>query len=103
MTFKVGPTIQPIAAKHLESLSKGPKHATAEEAAGQFENLMALQMIRSMQSSLDDGNMFGGGVAGDVYSGLAEWQLAQILTKGSHFGLKEQILRQLPKAEDNQS
>jgi len=103
MTFKVGPTVQPLAPRHVEPLTKGPKQATAEEAAGQFETLMALQMIRSMQSSLDGGNMFGGGVEGDIYSGLAEWQLAQILTKGSHFGLKEQILRQLPKAEVKQS
>ena len=72
----------------------------AESAAGQFETLMALQLVRSMQTSLESGNMFGSGVAGDVYNGLAEWQLANVLAKSAHFGLKEQILRQLPKEED---
>jgi Rod binding domain-containing protein len=72
----------------------------AESAAGQFETIMALQLVRSMQSSLENGNMFGAGVAGDVYNGLAEWELANVLAKSAHFGLKEQILRQLPKQED---
>jgi Rod binding domain-containing protein len=96
-----GPSL-PLETRQSTPLSKST-HATAEDAAGQFENLMALQMVRSMQSSLDDGNLFGGGVAGDIYSGLAEWQLAQVLTKSAHFGLKEQILQHMPKTEESNS
>jgi Rod binding domain-containing protein len=73
--------------------------AQAETAAEQFETLMALQMVQSMQHSLESGSMFGSGVSGDVYNGLAEWELARVLAKSAHFGLKEQILRQLPKEE----
>lgn len=74
--------------------------AEAESAAEQFETMMAQQLVKSMQSSLDGGNMFGSGTAGDIYNGLAEWELARVLAKSANFGLKEQILRQLPKQED---
>lgn len=74
----------------------------AERAAEQFETLMALQMIRSMQSSLDGGNMFGTGVSGDIYNGLAEWELARILTRDADFGIKQQLLSQLPQTEETQ-
>ena len=99
MTQKISHDPIPIAFKQTQPLHPSTLRGKAEAAAGQFETLMALQMVRSMQSSLDDGNMFGGGVSGDIYNGLAEWQLAQTLAKGSHFGLKEQILKQLPDAE----
>ncbi|RPH95736.1 hypothetical protein EHM69_03375 [candidate division KSB1 bacterium] len=75
-------------------------HAQAEQAAEQFETMLAQQMIRSMQSSLDNGNMFGAGTAGDIYNGLAEWELARIITRSGNLGVKEQILRQLPKEEE---
>ncbi|HEY3295774.1 MAG TPA: rod-binding protein [bacterium] len=99
MTQKISHDPLPLAAKASQPLHAKPKHTQADQAAEQFEIMMAQQMIKSMQSSLEGGSLFGGGVAGDIYSGLAEVQLAQTLTKGSHFGLKEQILRQLPKAE----
>lgn len=91
------PPASPIK-KNETSLQK--LHAQAEVAAGQFETMMAQQLIHSMQTSLESGSMFGGGVAGDIYNGLAEWELARVLAKSAHFGLKEQILRQLPNEED---
>jgi Rod binding domain-containing protein len=89
--------VEPLAA------NSSPKaiRKQAADAAEQFETLMALQMVRGMQSSLEGGSMFGGGVAGDIYSGLAEWELARVLAHSSGFGLKEQILRQLPGAEES--
>jgi len=91
----------PKAAPVLKNAPPAHKlRAQAESAAEQFETLMALQMVKSMQSSLDNGSMLGGGVAGDAYNGLAEWELARVLAKSAHFGLKEQILRQLPKEEE---
>jgi Rod binding domain-containing protein len=72
----------------------------AESAAQQFETLMALQMVKSMQKSLDSGSLLGNSVSGDVYNGLAEWELAKVLAQSAHFGVKEQILRQLPGEEE---
>lgn len=82
--------------------STGVARKEAERAAEQFETLMALQLVRSMQSSLDGGNMFGAGVSGDIYNGLAEWELARILARDANFGIKQQLLTQLPKTEDLQ-
>lgn len=103
MTQRIGHAPIPLAAHHTLPVHSKAKRNEAQEAAEQFEILMAQQMVRSMQSSLEAGSMFGGGTAGDIYNGLAEWQLAQTLAKNSHFGLKEQILQQLPKAEEQDS
>jgi len=108
MTPKIGhdpiPLVQqqakPLVQQQAMPLHPVAKQGKAADAADQFETMMALQMVRGMQSTLESGSMFGGGTAGDIYNGLAEWQLAKTLTKGSHLGLKEQILRQLPKAEE---
>ena len=66
-----------------------------EKAAEAFETVLTLQMLQQMQKSLDGGNLFGGGVSGDVYSGLAEWEMARILSRSMEFGIKQDILRQL--------
>ncbi len=95
--------IIPLTPKVAPPLHADNAHKKAEQAAEQFEIMMAQQMIQSMQSTLEEGSMFGGGVSGDIYNGLAEWQLAQTLAKSSHLGLKEQILRQLPKVEEQGS
>lgn len=69
--------------------------AQIEKAAEAFETTLTLQMLQQMQKSLDGGTLFGGGVSGDVYSGLAEWELARILSRSVDFGVKSDILRQL--------
>jgi len=71
----------------------------AAHAAEQFETLMALQLVRSMQSSLDGGNLMGPGVAGDMYSSLTEWELARVLASRTPMGLKNTILQQLSEKE----
>jgi len=100
-----------IAAHTMPLTSRGPAplkpapsirdRAQAEDAAEQFEAVMALQMIRSMQSSLESGNLLGDGMTADVYNGLAEWELARMLARSTDLGIKEEILRQLPKEEDS--
>jgi Rod binding domain-containing protein len=96
----VMPLKPPVAVKIKPDL-KSQQVKQAEQAAKQFETMLALQMVRSMQSSLEGGNMFGPSQAGDVYNGMAEWELAKALTDHAHLGIREQILRQLPKTEDN--
>jgi Rod binding domain-containing protein len=63
--------------------------------------MMTLQMVRGMQTSLEGGNLFGAGQAADIYSGLTEWELARLISRDAHLGLKEQILRQMPKEEEH--
>ena len=65
-----------------------------------FEALLALQLIRTMESSLNGGNMMGEGTAGDVYSGLTEWELARVMARSADFGIKNDILRQMQNREE---
>ena len=65
-----------------------------------FEALLALQLIRTMESSLKGGNMMGEGTAGDVYSGLTEWELARVMARSADFGIKNDILRQMQERKE---
>jgi Rod binding domain-containing protein len=100
---KITPKPIPLAVQKPESLAKPTpaikQKAKAVEAAEKFETMMAQQMVKSMQTSLEGGNLLGTGAAADIYSGLGEWELAKLLSRNGHLGLKEQILRQLPKEE----
>lgn len=83
---------------HKTNLPTAPGQDAAH-AAEQFETLMALQLVRSMQSSLEGGNLMGPGVAGDMYSNLSEWELARVLASRTPMGLKNTILQQLSEKE----
>lgn len=78
------------------------EEARAAEAAEKFEAVLALQMIRSMQTSLQSQSLFGDGPAGDVYGGLVERELAQILARSADLGVKKQVLEQMAKREEGQ-
>ena len=90
----------PTALKKDMSLS-AEDSTKVDQAAEQFEAMLALQMVRTMQKSLENGNMFGDSVAGDVYSGLTEWELARMVAKNANFGIKENILQQMKNREDS--
>jgi Rod binding domain-containing protein len=99
---EIKPEFHPLSApqaKALKAKAAAMPNPKAEEAADKFETMLAQQLVHSMQSSLNGGSMFGEGVAGDVYNGLAEWELARVLSHNAHFGIKEQLLKQMPKAE----
>ncbi|MFZ5434394.1 MAG: hypothetical protein ACOZB3_11565 [Calditrichota bacterium] len=89
----------PIAVKN-SSMSERSDTGQIDRAAKQFEELLALQLVQTMEKSLEKGNMFGEGIAGDVYNGLTEWELARVLAKNTDFGIKENILRQIQNRED---
>jgi Rod binding domain-containing protein len=101
----IRPKALPLVAAELKPL-KGPQadslrqNAEAVKAAEQFETMMTHELIKSMREGLPGGNLIGEGVVGDIYSGMAEWELARVLSHNAHLGLKDQILRQLPKGEE---
>jgi Rod binding domain-containing protein len=94
------PLVPKLATDSLHTPQAKSLKTQAAAAAGQFETMMMVQVVRSMESSLENGGLFGGGVAGDIYSGLTEWQLAQHLSRSGKLGVKEQILKQLPISKD---
>jgi Rod binding domain-containing protein len=92
-------TPQNLAAVKPPAEGADKEQALVAKAAEDFEQLLALQMVRQMQKSLEGGSLFGEGLTGDVYSGLAEWELARILARDTDFGIKEEILRQMRNRE----
>jgi Rod binding domain-containing protein len=95
-------TAEPIkldSTKQTQSLKESPKkdETKAVEAAEQFETMLALQFVQSMQKPLENGSLFGSSNAGQMYGSLSEWELARIVAKSAHFGLKEQVLQQVTK------
>jgi Rod binding domain-containing protein len=73
--------------------------AKLESAAAPFETMLALQLVQSMQKTLENGSLFGSSHAGQMYGSLGEWDLARLLSQSAHFGLKEQLLQQLQHDE----
>lgn len=72
----------------------------AKEAAEQFEAVLVLQMVRSMQSSLEGGSIFGSGREGQVYGSLGEWELAKAVARSSDLGVEEQLLDYIKQSEN---
>ena len=69
----------------------------AEAAAGQFETLMAQQLIHSMQTSLESGSMFGGGVAGGGHKGPSGGGGVRELGKTAGFCFDGEKFSQVPQ------
>ena len=67
----------------------------AEQAAEQFEAMLALQLVQTMEKSLDHGSLLGGDATGQAFNSFGDWELARILARGAHFGIKEQVLQQI--------
>jgi len=69
------------------------------DVAEQFESIMVMQMLKTMESSLDSKSLFGGSNAGRVYGGLGEMQLARKIAESADFGVKKQLLDYIEKLE----
>lgn len=70
------------------------------DAAEQFESMLVLQMLRTMQTSLENQSLFGEGQAAQTYGSLGEWELARTIAKSGDFGLKKELLSEIEKLEN---
>jgi Rod binding domain-containing protein len=99
----VGQPQAPIAlANRAEPIKPGPRvneQKQLENAAEQFESIMVMQMLKTMQSSLENESIFGGGNAGRVYGGLGEMEFARKIAESADFGVKDQLLDYIEKLE----
>jgi Rod binding domain-containing protein len=78
-----------------------PAHSKqkAEQAAEDFEAILVHQMLQSMQSSLENGSLFGGSNVDQLYGGIGEMELAKNIAKSADFGVKEMLLEHIQKME----
>jgi Rod binding domain-containing protein len=70
-----------------------------EQAAEEFEAVLVQQMLQSMQSSLENGSLFGGKNVDQIYGGIGETELAKNIAKSADFGVKEKLLEYIQKME----
>jgi Rod binding domain-containing protein len=75
--------------------SSSPDKKKAEQAAEQFEAMLALQLVQTMEKSLEHGSLLGGDATGQAFNSFGDWELARILARDAHFGIKEQVLQQI--------
>ncbi|MCB9365998.1 MAG: hypothetical protein H6506_04410 [Calditrichaeota bacterium] len=66
-----------------------------KKAVDGFETLFAHQMLESMQSDLEGGSIFGGGVEGNTLGAMAQWELAGKLADKLDLGIEKDLLAQL--------
>ncbi len=92
-------SIQSTEALRLAHSRTDSTTAAQEKAAKQFENLLALQMVKEMTKTIESTDLFGSMPGAHVYSGMADWQLAEMLSRNAKLGIKEAILRQLESKE----
>jgi Rod binding domain-containing protein len=69
--------------------SSGP-----QQAAREFEMLLATMLVREMRRSLGEG-FFGGGAGADVFEGWLDEHLGASLTAGPGLGLREVLAGEL--------
>jgi Rod binding domain-containing protein len=58
-----------------------------------FESVLIQQVFQSMQESLSQGNLVGGGLSGNVYSGFLTQAVAKSMAEKQGVGLAEQVYR----------
>jgi len=92
----IGPTTIPLAGaargQPIQSPASDRDQKIIEKAAEDFESIFVMQMLKTMQSSLDGGSLFGDSNAGRVYGGLGEMELARTIAHSADFGIKQQLL-----------
>ncbi len=98
--------LTPIAtplSSHSPAALKPEQNAVAtkreEKAAAQFETMLMLQMVKEVTKTLENSSLFGTMPGASVYSGMADWQLAELLSQSAETGLKDAILRELQSKE----
>ncbi|MBN1290300.1 MAG: rod-binding protein [Candidatus Latescibacteria bacterium] len=70
------------------------------EAARGFEAIFIKKLLSSMRSTMSEGNMFGNGVAGDIYGEIVDTAVAEELSKNSILGLADNMYRIMVKSID---
>jgi Rod binding domain-containing protein len=85
--------------KTIQPQASAQSRQKVEQAAEEFEAILVHQMLQSMQSSLENGSLFGGNNVDQLYGGIGEMELAKNIAKSSDFGVKEQLLEYIQKME----
>ncbi|MDA8408885.1 MAG: rod-binding protein [Treponema sp.] len=63
-----------------------------------FESIFVKMMLKEMRATVDkSADIIGGGFAGDMYQDMLDDEYAKTMSKTAHFGLADDLYRQLAK------
>ena len=73
------------------------------KAAQNFEAICIRKLLNTMRSTMSEGNMYGSGVAGDVYGDIVENAVADIMSERSVLGISDVLYRTMVKSVETES
>ena len=76
--------------------------AKLRKAAEGFEAIFIRQLLKTMRSTVPEGNLYGSGSTGEMYGDMAESSLADAMAKQGRFGIAKAIYNQMAKRIDSQ-
>ncbi len=68
-----------------------------QEAAEKFEAIFANLILKSLRESMVRSGLFGEGLRGEIYQGLLEEKLSEVLARRRQLGIADLIIRQLSR------
>jgi len=92
MNIESSNTPQPIDPTKAQ-LTPEQKVHRLKGAATDFEGLLIHQMMQDMEKTLDKGNLVGGDLSGNVYSGILTAAVAKSMAEHQSMGLADQIYK----------
>ncbi|MFC1692550.1 rod-binding protein [Candidatus Latescibacterota bacterium] len=94
------PTVRndPFNIRNLNRMTSVEKEkARLLKATEGFEAIFIREILSTMRSSLQDGGMFGDGIAGQIYGDMMDNAIAETMSKRSALGLSDMLYRTLVK------
>jgi peptidoglycan hydrolase FlgJ len=73
------------------------KKAAMTKAAQGFEAIFVRQFLKSMETGIGGGGLYGGGASGEIYGDIVENALAESIAKQGKFGIAGMVKTQLSR------
>ena len=74
-----------------------------QEAAERFEAIFANLLLKSLRESMTQTGLFGEGLRGEIYQGLLEEKLSEVLARRRQLGIANLIIKQLTRQHSTNS
>jgi peptidoglycan hydrolase FlgJ len=99
ITCKIG-TLKTMPPIQNRSAAKSRSDDKLEKACHQFESLFVKYMLQTMRETVPENNMFGGGQAEKIYTGMLDDQVAQSISEKRGIGLAAIMYAQMASAAE---
>jgi Rod binding domain-containing protein len=83
------------AAAGIQPSHSGGTGAKVAQAAGELESLFIQHLLKEMRASIPKSELFGGGKAEEMYTGMLDEHLARKLADAGGIGISKPLLAQM--------